>query len=335
MIRWADEPYRDLVTIGDYLEQALELIAPKEAISTADFEMERVDIQLDTSKGLEVSREIGQLGKVIVAQDDLHIDESLVTDNIVVRIAQVDYVVRPDRPVKCFPRPDSESTQRTMEQVAFAFQSPRRGTQDGDSEGTKPSNGQGDPDIVLLPELCIPQSEIGTVRDLVGQTGRAALAGHYWQALPPCYAPSVSTEIRNKWFVNEVELVIPVDHRGVGPTGVRWYRVRKSMPAHGENGLARALTRLGECKWRALAGKRNYRFVHPKWGDFTIAICSDLLDPKPWRSFRGELLHIFLVAFNRDVDLYESMTWVESLRCVCECGHCESWEVRRFLRVES
>ena len=52
--------------------------------------------------------------------------------------------------------------------------------------------------------------------------------------------------------------------------------------------------------------------MHPKWGDFTIAICSDLLDTAPWRSLRGELLHLFMVAFNKDVDLYESLTWVRA-----------------------
>ena len=52
--------------------------------------------------------------------------------------------------------------------------------------------------------------------------------------------------------------------------------------------------------------------MHPQWGDFTIAICADLLDAGPWRSLRGELLHLFMVAFNEDVDLYDSLTWIRA-----------------------
>ena len=64
--------------------------------------------------------------------------------------------------------------------------------------------------------------------------------------------------------------------------------------------------------WKMLRGQRWYRFVHPHWGDFTVAICADLIDSAPWRSFRGELLHLFMVAFNRNVDLFDSLTWVRA-----------------------
>ena len=78
-----------------------------------------------------------------------------------------------------------------------------------------------------------------------------------------------------------------------------------------ERGLA---TSLGpaEVRWSVLEGRRWHRFLHPQWGDFTVAICADLLDPDPWRAFRGELLHLFLVAFNKDVKLYESLTWARA-----------------------
>ena len=61
-----------------------------------------------------------------------------------------------------------------------------------------------------------------------------------------------------------------------------------------------------------LRGHRWYRFVHPQWGDFTTAICADLIDPAPWRALRGELLHLLMVAYNRDVDLFDSLTWVRT-----------------------
>ncbi len=106
---------------------------------------------------------------------------------------------------------------------------------------------------------------------------------------------------------------MPLGSEDRGPTALRWYRVRKPVPAHIERGLVKALQpQSGPTCWQILAGRRWYRFLHPKWGDFTIAICADLLDPAPWRSLRGELLHLFLVAFNKDVGLYESLTWTRA-----------------------
>ena len=112
--------------------------------------------------------------------------------------------------------------------------------------------------------------------------------------------------------MNEAELIVPVgDDRG--PPGVRWFRVRKPLPAHIEDGLARALSKKpSRTNWRMLRGQRWYRFVHPEWGDFTVAICADLIDAAPWRALRGELLHLLMVAFNKDVDLFDSLTWVRA-----------------------
>ena len=185
-----------------------------------------------------------------------------------------------------------------MEQVAAVFHTPEHG-----------HIGSG-PDLVVLPEVSIPNTEVRTVRDLVKKTGHASLAGLYWRVLPPVYRGSLAPT--RKWYVNEAELVLPIGFHSRGPTGVRWYRVRKPVPAHSETGLAQALTMKTGVSWYTIAGQRWYRFVHPQWGDFTIAVCSDLLDAAPWHSLRGELLHLFMVACNRDVELFESLTWVRA-----------------------
>jgi predicted amidohydrolase len=78
--------------------------------------------------------------------------------------------------------------------------------------------------------------------------------------------------------------------------------------------------------WKLIPGRRIYRFIHPQWGDFTVAICSDIIDPVPWASLKGQILHLFLCSYNPDVNLFESMTWVRAdENCVnlvaTNCGH--------------
>ena len=300
--RWTEVPTNDMSPIEARICAALERWIPR-ALTIQAFTHERVDLLLPSDGDAEDDLEIV---RTVRASDSGHVElpEALLLDDanlsaeLRVRIGQIDRWARRDRVVEYFPHIDAVSTERIMEQVAATFQSPGYGHSDRD------------PDLVLLPEVAVPNAEVGTVRDLVRETGRASLAGLYWRVLPPVYGGYCDPTTR--WFVNEAELALPVGYRDRGPTGIRWYRVRKPLPAHIEDGLACALKERRGIRWHILPGQRWYRFVHGNWGDFTIAICSDLLDAAPWRSLRGELLHLFMVAFNRDVGFFESLTWVRA-----------------------
>ena len=326
VLRWAEEPDRDRHATGHHLDAALKDWVPKE-LTIDDFVLERVDIRLGISDDAEVVRSVRRAG---ATDTDLPLPLWLRADRLgqrmYVRIGQVGRSARRKDILRGFPRLDPETAHYIMEQVAYVFQSPSHASRllgNAHPQSVEPNAADQVPkesphhanlDLVLLPEVTIPQPEVRTLRRLVGETGRAALAGLYWRELKPVYGPGREVHRCRKWFVNEAELVIPIGRDDRGPTSIRWFRVRKPMPAHSEEGLARSLTeRSGNrTAWSILEGQRWYRFVHRQWGDFTVAICSDLIDTEPWRSMRGELLHLFLVGFNKDVDLYDSLTWVRA-----------------------
>ena len=282
--------------VGGTLENTLSSLCC-EKLTVDDFLLERIDIVLEITSDIEVARTVQRA----------HVHDSSVSPRLqlnaaarrrpfIVRIGQIEKWVPRDDVVRDFPIVGGNHGREIMEQVASVFQSP-----------SYTGSGQS-PSLVLLPEVSIPRSEISTVRDLVAASGRASLGGLYWGVLAPVYPGRYVTHARRRWFVNEAELVVPMGYTDRGPTSRRWFRVRKPVPAHIETGLARRLSRRSRARWSVLSGQRWYRFVHPEWGDFAVAICADLLDTEPWRSFRGELLHLFMVAFNRDVDLYEALT---------------------------
>ena len=301
VLRWAENPVEDARKVASWLVLALEPWTPDE-LRLDDFVRERVDILLDAK-----DEDVG--ARTVRAPDspDTKLPEELMLRDrqldkaLTVRIGQVMAWTPKAGVVSNFPAMDPGSVPDIMEQVAYVFRSPSHSGPDHT------------PGLVLLPEVSIPLPEVRTVRNLVARTGRAALAGLYWQELRPVYRACYGTAPVRKWFVNEAELVVPFGRDDRGPPSVRWYRVRKPLPAHGETGLAQALTaRSPGTTWSTLRGHRWYRFVHRQWGDFTISICADLIDTAPWRSLRGELLHLFMVAFNKDVDLYDSLTWVRA-----------------------
>ena len=299
VIRWIDTPGGHNPWMQDELQEALASL-PQDGLTLEAFHAERVD--LATTEDAEIIRTIRPARSVTTAppQEALRVDQAELDETLRVRVAQIEQWASKEDLVTAFPRVNSTASLSIMEQVAAAFQLPSHGRE---AEGPK---------LVLLPEVSVPQTEIRTVRELVRETGRASLAGLYWRVLSPVYQPASTNPSNRFWFVNEAELVLPVGFELAGPTGIRWYRVRKPRTAHVETALARAVEETQGGTWAILEGHRWYRFVHPSWGDFTIAICSDLLDTAPWNSLLGELLHLFMVSFNNDVSLFESLTWVRA-----------------------
>ena len=311
-LRWSEAPEYRLAKVSTELDAALASHTPSK-ITVEDFLQERVDLSLSSSASDETARTVrppystddSLPPELCLATDDLE-------DELLLRMGQTRSRLDRDAVVEAFPAATSELTSQLLEQTANAFHAPIH-------VGTDKSRTR--PDLVIFPEVSVPQTEARTVRELVARTGIASLAGLYWRQLRPSYAAQGSTSAARRWFVNEAELAIPIGYDDRGPTSVRWYRARKPLPNHVETGLADALTQHqssgdqradGGPRWAVLNGRRWYRFLHPQWGDFTVAICSDLLDAAPWRSMQGELLHLFMVAFNQDVDLFDSLTWVRA-----------------------
>lgn len=302
ILRWGESPESDIALESVQLIKSLAEWSSGE-ISWEDFRPERIDVGLPSAKDIEIVRAIRPAGELRGPKlpPELHIADASLANELVVRVGQVTAWPKKSEVAARFPAISPATANKMIEQVSNVFLTPAQAT--GDAE----------PSLVVLPELSIPQNEVWSLRDQVRDEGKGAVAGLYWRALKPALRPS-KRGFTPTWacFVNEAELIVPVRDNH-GPPAVRWFRVRKPVPAHMEDGLARTLTKnVTGTTWRMLSGQRWYRFVHPEWGDFTVAICADLIDAAPWRALRGELLHLLMVAFNRDVDLFDSLTWVRA-----------------------
>ena len=288
-VRWATTPTVE-TTAKDSLVNSIDVSSKQ--FGFEDFVAERVDLLLQEGKYLEVVRSVGSFQESPTLPPQLELGDDGLLCDLAVRIAQISkwYSEVPNS----FPNVATHEAQSVMQQVAASFHS--------SASDVKPA-------LVLLPEVSIPQSEVWTLRELVKKSGVAALAGLFWKELPAAYPRYQKAK---RWIVNEAELIIPLGHDTAGPPTVRWFRIRKPVPTHIEAGLASVLTRQSQIESHLLRGRRWYRFVHQHWGDFSIAICADLIDAEAWRIFRGEMMHLFTVAFNKDVELYDALTWVRA-----------------------
>lgn len=298
---WSEHPSANVKLLGNRLAKSISNWS-HEDITCEDFLSERIDIGLSLDNDLEIVRTIRPAGDLRGPDlpSDLQIANTSIDEDMVVRVGQVTAWPKSSKVVNKFPRLSVSKTNEMIEQVTNVFLAP---TQSVDEK---------QPQLIILPELAIPQNEIYSLRNLVITEKKAVVAGLYWRELEPAFWRPSWLKPRFRYIVNEAEFIIPIG-TGQGPPRARWFRVRKPVLAHIEHGLAQALSNIAtNTEWKMLPGRRWYRFLHPKWGDFTVAICADLIDSAPWRALRGDLLHLFMVAFNKDVDLFDSLTWVRA-----------------------
>jgi hypothetical protein len=272
-----------------------------QGVTLADFDWDRTDVRLELDGG-PVDVPMGRVP--LGGWTTFPIDADL-PGEVSVRVAQV--TAKPDwnayydafKANNGPPPTDRAQRQAIMRQVHEAFAPTTR-------------SGEGP---IVMPEVSIPHEELPSLRALVSAHRRAALAGLYWRE--PSTSSGGHGRKGNRYLVNEAVLIAPVcSPRDPALPVVREFRIRKPIPAHIEDGLCAAVSTSSN-RWQMLDGRDWFRFVHPAWGDFTVAICSDLVDPTPWASMSGEVLHLFLVSYNEDVDLFEQMTWVRAFELHC------------------
>lgn len=299
----------DLVDIIARVRGSLARVLSDPLPSIHDFRWERVDVRLELERGLEIPEAVlpftfehphGPYRKSFIIHSE-HLSDSLT-----VRIGQVrahpNWEAAPSR----FPGLRRDEIQEVMREIWAVLYSENQGV------GSRYTSAN----LVLLPEVCIPRSEIRSIKVVAARQGFGVFGGLYWRVIPNAVRPHRLARDGKRLIVNEALLAIPLRFQGdSGPPLIRSFFIEKPVPATIEQGLALSLSemgRAGSTQWAVLRGRRWYRFVHPLWGDFSLAVCSDLLDASPWVSLRGSILHLFMCAYNKDVELYEALTWVRA-----------------------
>ncbi|MCY2962379.1 MAG: hypothetical protein NT069_01800 [Planctomycetota bacterium] len=285
----------------DVLQSIQHELSQQPIVLPDEFLAERCDVSLDTPDSPEFScaverRELSPHQ----ARPSITIDLPL-AETLTVRIGQLTSHTAdfwngfPER----FPHLRRYQSQRIYRQVTQAFQS------EGNGETWE---------FAVFPEVCLPFEGRPRFERLAAESRRGGVIGCLWREIASAVQPFCREMIPCRYFVNEAFLAIPLPSTGRMAPVVRSFLIRKPLPANSEIALARRLSEIvgRDDAWNVLPGRRVFRFVHPSWGDFTVAICSDLLDPAPWRSMRGQLLHIFLCSYNKDVSLFDSLTWVRA-----------------------
>ncbi len=196
-------------------------------------------------------------------------------------------------------------------------------------------------DLVVFPEWYADKGSVRDFRQFCFKTGIGVLCGLLPTELPR--AVPVVRQVRARGLrclVNEAVLMIPgyedhdaqskdpsnlgetssndndsvdsqhQDKRLTLPSKVYQFRIRKCIPSVSEVALIKALEEATDNpQWWFVCGNSWSCFHHPEWGGFTVTICSDVLTAGKWRDLYGHIMHLFILACNQDIDLFEQVTW--------------------------
>jgi hypothetical protein len=178
--------------------------------------------------------------------------------------------------------------------------------------------------IAVFPEWSLPHNQVPVLKRFVEKTGIAILIGLLPSEVPRV-VPVTST-VRKKgsrFLTNEAVLIIPepapqieIKERAESVRERRRsfvFRIRKPFASVAELGLIDFLNSYSEhTHWDFLPGQAWTIFSYPNWGRFSVAICSDIIDTYIWGWLRGRIQHLFVVAQNKDTDLFDQLSWARS-----------------------
>ncbi len=229
-----------------------------------------------------------------------------------------------DRPFFSVSRESMETVWEEMaESLQHVYSEARVAVGDGRDRGGRPY-----PGMIVFPEWYVDRGRIRDLRRFSMQSGIAILCGLLPYELPR--AVPVVRDVRKvglRCLANEAVLIMPgSETRGTRqsssshckdyefdlPAEVYQFSIRKCVPAVSEVGLLKALEDVfPSTDWRFACGDAWKCFFHPKWGNFVVTICADVLTSGEWEDLKGSLDHIFILACNQDIDLYEQVTWAK------------------------
>lgn len=160
----------------------------------------------------------------------------------------------------------------------------RAGIRDANASRNTPSP----PAIVLIPELMVPRRRVTHLKRYAQRENMIIVAG-------------VEYRSASYWARNEAVVIIPAEDR-TQTASARCFWIGKRYPAPNE------LESLEQYEGLRFVTSQDLTAINTKLtGTFGVGVCYDLYAVQTLVGFQGRILHLFIAAYNRDIQTFDSL----------------------------